>query len=124
MRDTVMINGQSVGYGEMVKRLFKKMAAPTDDLMHAAIGISGEAGEPLDAVKKNWVYNKPLDRANVVEELGDIEFYLEALREELKITRSEVLQVNAAKLSERYKSGVYSDAQAIARMDKQNGQPA
>lgn len=37
-----------------------------------ATGVSGEAGELLDAVKKSVVYKKPLDRENVVEELGDL----------------------------------------------------
>jgi hypothetical protein len=33
--------------------------------LHMAIGISGEAGELLDAVKKAVIYRKPLDIANV-----------------------------------------------------------
>jgi NTP pyrophosphatase (non-canonical NTP hydrolase) len=91
--------------------------------LHMAFGMSGEAGEALDAVKKYIFYNKPLDRANVVEELGDLEFYMEGLRAELGITREECLEANIHKLltsdKARYKLGTYTDAQAQDRADKQ-----
>ena len=56
-------------------------------LLHTAIGISGESGELLDAIKIHCIYQKLLDRANVIEELGDLEFYMEGLRQGLGITR-------------------------------------
>lgn len=86
--------------------------------LHMAVGVSGESGELLDAVKKHVIYNKPLDRENVIEELGDLEFYMEGLRQGLSITREETLQHNIAKLSKRYSSLSYSDTAAIAREDK------
>lgn len=87
------------------------------DLIHAILGISGEAGELLDAIKKHTIYNKPLDVENVVEELGDLEFYLEQLRQALSISREETLQANIKKLRKRYPSG-YSDQLAQDRLDK------
>ena len=78
------------------------------------------AGELLDAIKKNWVYNKPLDHENVKEELGDLMFYITALMMLEGLTMQEVLQSNADKLSERYKGLQYSDEAAQARADKQN----
>jgi NTP pyrophosphatase (non-canonical NTP hydrolase) len=88
------------------------------DAWHNATGVSGEAGELLDAIKKYVVYNKPLDRVNVVEELGDLEFYMEGLRQSLDITREETIVANRAKLQVRYAAG-YSDAAAQARADKE-----
>ena len=82
------------------------------------IGISGEAGELLDAVKKAVIYRKPLDIKNVIEELGDLEFYMEGLRQGLNITRDEVLEANIAKLSVRYNGLKYSDVSAQERADK------
>lgn len=87
-------------------------------LLHIGLAIASEAGEIADAIKKHCIYGKPLDRDNVIEELGDQEFFLHALRETLKITREETLQGNIAKLSKRYASGSYSNAQAIERADK------
>ena len=107
-------------YGEMVTSLFKTdgLNNAADGMMHAAIGVAGEAGELLDAVKKVWAYGKPLDRANAVEELGDLEFYMEALRQQIGVSREEVLQANQEKLAKRYPGGVYSDQHAQARLDK------
>ena len=87
-------------------------------LLHMAVGVSGEAGELLDAVKKAAIYCKPIDRVNVIEELGDIEFYLEGLRAGMGITREECLSANISKLSKRYSAGTYSNQAAQERADK------
>lgn len=112
-------------HAEMVSALAKPGQAIVDTLtaadahsLHMAVGISGEAGELLDAVKKAAIYRKPIDRANVVEELGDLEFYMQGLRQGLGITREEVLDANIQKLSKRYSSGTYTDKAAQDRADK------
>lgn len=113
-------------HAEMVSVLVKhgdwilsELTGEKVDLWHAATGVSGEAGELLDAIKKHVVYNKPLDRQNIVEELGDMEFYMEQLRQRLDITRDETLTENRKKLAKRYENYQYSNAAAQARADKQ-----
>lgn len=113
-------------YARMVYDLAKPGQAIINDLdagsahnLHMAVGIVGEAGELLDAIKKQAIYGKPLDREHVIEELGDIEFYMEGLRQRLSITREQVLTANHAKLSKRYHQGKYSNSQAQARADKE-----
>lgn len=119
-----------VKFEDMVAGLVKPGQAIIDSLtpskvnsLHMAVGISGEAGELLDAIKKAVIYNKPLDRENVIEELGDLEFYMEGLRAELGITREQTIEANIAKLltgeKARYKLGMYTDNQAIQRADKE-----
>lgn len=97
------------------------MTAEGAHMLHMAVGVSGEAGELLDAIKKAVVYLKPINIENVVEELGDLEFYMEGLRQGLGITREQTLQHNIYKLATgpkaRYKGG-YTDTAAIARADK------
>lgn len=88
------------------------------NVLHMTLGIVGEAGELSEAIKKNVAYNKPLDRENVIEELGDIEFYLEGLRQGLGIDRDETLSANYAKLGKRYDGLKFSDAAANERADK------
>ena len=105
-------------YGLFVRQLFRNRAQGEDGLMHAAVGIAGEAGEILDNVKKTWVYNKPLDVENIREELGDLEFYMEALRNLAGLTREECVRHNTSKLVIRYPNG-YTDKAAIERADKQ-----
>jgi NTP pyrophosphatase (non-canonical NTP hydrolase) len=91
------------------------------DLLHMAVGVAGEAGELLDALKKHVFYNKPLDLENVVEELGDLEFYMQGLRKRLSIEREDTLTANILKLAvgknARYRDG-YTDEQAQLRRDK------
>lgn len=89
--------------------------------LHMAVGISGEAGELLDAVKKAVIYRKPLDIANVREECGDLLFYITGMLSSIGSNLDEVIAENAAKLSLRYQSLSYSNAAAIARNDKDHG---
>ena len=114
-----------VVYADMVAALAKpgykilEELQPSDvHLLHMGIGICGEAGELIDALKKAAIYRKPIDRENVIEELGDLEFYMEGLRQSLGIERSETIQANIAKLSKRYESLSYSDQAAQDRADK------
>ena len=86
-------------------------------LWHMASALCGEAGELFDAVKKSVIYGKDLDMENVVEELGDIEFYLEGLRSTLEVTRLQTLAHNLLKLDRRY-GKEYSDEAAQERADK------
>lgn len=80
--------------------------------------IMGEAGELFDAIKKHVFYGTELDLANVTEELGDLEFYLEDLRRTLGLARETTLRANIEKLAIRYKDMKYSDAAAQERADK------
>lgn len=114
-----------VTHPELVKALVKpgyqirdEMSGDDANLMHMTIGISGEAGELLDAVKKRVIYRKPLDVCNVVEELGDIEFYMEGIRQELNITREMCLEANIRKLQKRYSDLKYTNQKAQDRADK------
>ena len=87
-------------------------------LIHMGMGLSGEAGEILDTIKKHTIYGKELDRENLIEEMGDVEFFMQGMRHALGLTREEILQANIAKLSVRYAAGKYTNEQAQARADK------
>lgn len=87
------------------------------DLLHATLGISGEAGELLDAVKKSFIYNKELDLVNAKEELGDILWYIALACRTLNVSFDEIMQMNIDKLTKRYPEK-YTDAAASDRADK------
>jgi NTP pyrophosphatase (non-canonical NTP hydrolase) len=108
---------EQVRYDQFVRRLFKVMP---DSMMktHAALGVCGEAGELADAIKKEVIYGKDADRNNIVEELGDLRFYIQAVQQLYGISEQEILQHNANKLGVRYKGLVYSDSAARDRADK------
>lgn len=87
-------------------------------LLHSVLGMVTESGELADQVKKHLFYGKPLDVTNLIEELGDLLWYVSI---QLSIVRPNdldpyrtVQNVNMAKLSERYNKK-FNDRQAINR---------
>lgn len=109
--------------------LVKKLCKPGEDILatltpldchlwHMASKLCSEAGELMDNIGKAVIYRKAIDVENAKEELGDIEFYLEGLRQGLSISRDETLTENIKKLTIRY-GQKYSDQAAQERKDKQ-----
>lgn len=105
-------------FAEHVDRLFVKPIDHVGRLVHAAIGVAGESGELLDAVKKHWIYKAELDRENILEECGDALFYLQALLAECGYSMEKAMRFNIEKLRKRYPEG-YTDEAARERKDKQ-----
>ena len=75
----------SIEFKKMVKDLCKSgadvladLTPETAHLLHMAVGLSGEVSEFVDGVMEG-------DLVNCIEELGDIEFYLEGLYQALGI---------------------------------------
>jgi len=113
-------------HSDMVRQLSKpgadiisEMTAQQAHLLHMAVGVSGEAGELLDAVKKHVIYGKPLDFDNMIEELGDLEFYMNGVRQALCLGRQRILEANMKKLAKRY-GAKYTNVAAQERKDKQS----
>lgn len=106
-----------VKFHNHVRALFIKPADVMGKTLHAAVGIAGEAGEILDCVKKTWIYGKELDVVNLVEEAGDVMFYLAALLDQQGYTLGQAAEMNYTKLAKRYPQG-YTDQAAQERADK------
>lgn len=64
-----------------------------------ALGLVGETGEVVDLIKKHIGHSHPLDRVKLVKELGDVEWYMEALRQAYRIVR----QANVFSIQIRHK---------------------
>lgn len=122
-----MIMGKSMQYEthrEFVRKLCKAGSVIAEELtpddchrLHMAIGISGEAGELLDSIKKATIYRKQLDIANIVEECGDLLFYIAGMLDSIGVDIESAMSANVSKLSIRYGKS-YSDKSAIERIDK------
>jgi NTP pyrophosphatase (non-canonical NTP hydrolase) len=117
----------TTAYDDFVARICKpgadiQLEANDKHLVHMLLGLAGEVGELIDALKKHLIYGQPLDVANVDEELGDIEFYLAGIRNGLLGQggqfRDGIVAHNMAKLSRRYYAGKYTDQAAEERRDK------
>jgi len=109
-----------IRYDQFVRKLFK-IQSDYKMLSHAARGICSEAGEITDCLKKHLDYEQELNITNLIEEIGAMRFYLQAIQNFYGITDDVVLQANAMKLSTRYQNLEYSDEQARLRRDKTDG---
>ena len=47
-----------------------------DHINHMGLGIVGEMGEIVDQLKKAYIYGKAIDQVNIVEEVGDVAWYV------------------------------------------------
>jgi len=84
---------------------------PTERLLTAAVGMSAEAGEFTEIVKKIVFQGKPVNEDNLFHlkrELGDIMWYVSQACIGLDISLEEVIQMNFEKLSARYPEGSFS----------------
>lgn len=94
-----------------------KLSERQADFLHALLGISGESGELVDGFKKHLIYNKPVDIGNLIEEAGDILWYMALLFRTIGVPFEQVMLENIDKLKARYPDK-YSDEAALARADK------
>jgi NTP pyrophosphatase (non-canonical NTP hydrolase) len=88
----------------------EEQGADVSRLMTAAFGMSAEAGEFTEVVKKIFLQGKPYNQDNVFHmkrELGDLCWYLAQACMALDTNFEEVLQMNYEKLSARYPEGAF-----------------
>jgi NTP pyrophosphatase (non-canonical NTP hydrolase) len=100
-------------YPKLVDRLneLKAQGADVSRLMTAAFGMSAEAGEFTEVVKKIFLQGKPYNEENIFHmkrELGDLCWYLAQACMALDISFEQVLEMNYEKLSARYPEGAFS----------------
>lgn len=74
-------------------------------LLNGLMGLSGEAGEALDLMKKHIFQGHELDRAHLEKELGDVAWYLALSADAMGLTLDDIFQQNIDKLRARYPDG-------------------
>lgn len=104
-----------------------KAAGPDDLLLpvrlnHAVLGMAGEVGELAGALEKWLYYGRVLDLENVIEEMGDLLWYVAQLCNGIGVDMSAVMEANIAKLRARYPEK-YTD-EAAANRDHTNEKEA
>ncbi len=97
-------------YQKIALTTAKNHPDPLMDKTIWAMGVSGEAGEVIEAWKKIVAYKDGVisddDKANLKKELGDVVWYIAVFAESLGLTLEEVMQTNVKKLADRKKRGV------------------
>jgi len=72
---------------------------------NAVLGLNGEAGEVADVWKKYLFQGHELDREKMIDEAGDVLWYLAEMAEGLGITLTDIARHNIDKLKRRYPDG-------------------
>ena len=87
-------------------------------IIMATLGLTGEAGEVADLIKKA-VFHKHGDMtaltAKIVAELGDVLWYVARLASAFGLNLEDIMQGNLDKLNARYEGG-FSHAASINRV--------
>jgi NTP pyrophosphatase (non-canonical NTP hydrolase) len=86
------------------------LGADVPRLLTAAFGISAEAGEFTEIVKKMFLQGKPYNEDNIIhmkKEAGDILWYMSQVCIALDTTFEELMEINYQKLSARYPEGTF-----------------
>ena len=112
-----MSNDSFDDYQTDAMRTCNKPIGMEEQLCMAAMGISGEAGEVTDYLKKVCFHGHKLDKVKVVNELGDVLWYVAVLADFLGYNLSEVAEMNVAKLQKRYPNG-FTSAASINRKEE------
>lgn len=85
-------------------------------LTNFGLGISGEAGEVTDYIKKVVFHGHKLDKDIIKKELGDVMWYVATLATTVGLDLEEIAIANIEKLEQRYPEG-FSSEKSINRED-------
>jgi NTP pyrophosphatase (non-canonical NTP hydrolase) len=111
---------RAIFYGKGTE-LFMTQMGPVFDgtdrtrrLLHGVLGIGSEGGELVEAFFKHVFEGKALNAVNLMEELGDVNWYEAIMCDELGLTLEQVLTANIAKLQARFPDK-FTEAHALHR---------
>lgn len=76
-----------------------------NNLLKGILGLAGESGELIDYVKKVMFHDRPFDKEKIINEVGDVCWYLSLITKTLNVSLKEILDRNICKLKKRYPDG-------------------
>lgn len=104
-------------FQETSKRTMNKELNLEETISNMVFGLVGETGEVVDALKKGMFQGHMIDRNNLVEEMGDIMFYIVNLASVLGLSMEDILEHNHQKLLKRFPEG-FNIEDSINRKDQ------
>lgn len=96
---------------KMIERLQDETTAR---LVHYSLGIGTESGELQDAIKKYIAYGRVMDGVNIVEECGDLLWYIDRTLKRVGFTIEQAMAMNINKLEKRFPEK-FSEENAVQR---------
>ena len=88
-----------------------------DLVLNAALGLSGEAGEVADIIKKHYFQGHPFNKEKLIDECGDVLWYITLMADALGITLEDIAVHNIEKLEKRYPDKQFKTEHSLNRKD-------
>ena len=85
-----------------------------NEIVNYGLGITGEAGEVADIIKKAAFHGHELDIPELEKELGDVLWYLANIASVVGLDLSDIAEKNINKLKKRYPEG-FSEERSVNR---------
>ena len=87
------------------------------NVLYAAIGICGEAGEVSELVKKYAYHGHAIDKDHLARELGDVLWYVSYMANLFGYSLGEIMEMNQEKLAKRYPDGKVDEERSRNRKE-------
>ena len=92
-------------YQELALRTSRNELTSKEHLMNGCLGLAGEAGECCDLLKKHQFQDGREIREKLLDELGDVLWYVSETATALGIWMDDIALHNIEKLKKRYPEG-------------------
>lgn len=87
------------------------------NVLYAAIGMCGEAGEVSELVKKYAYHGHAMDTEHLARELGDVLWYVSYMAHLFGYSLGEIMVMNQEKLAKRYPDGKFDEERSRNRKE-------
>lgn len=84
-----------------------------DRLLHASLGLSSEAGEVADLLKKEQTAGVPITNEKLLEELGDVLWYVALALKQAGLSMESAMACNIRKLRSRQAHGKLPELESV-----------
>ena len=85
------------------------------DVIYAAMGMCGEAGEASELVKKYAYHGHTIDTEHLARELGDVLWYISYMAHLFGYPLGKIMAMNQEKLAKRYPDGKFDEERSRNR---------
>ena len=87
------------------------------NVIYAALGMCGEAGEASELVKKYAYHGHAMDTEHLARELGDVLWYVSYMAHLFGYSLGEIMEINQDKLAKRYPDGKFDEERSRNRKE-------
>lgn len=109
---------EMIEYQKLARTTENKTLSDFDRIRNGCYGLCGESGECIDLLKKHEFQGHELDKEKLIDELGDVLWYISQTAAGLGITMEDIARHNISKLKKRYPGGFEANKSINRKEDK------